>query len=121
MATCLKCGSELLPGKKFCMNCGAPVGCPHCGQALKPGAKFCMGCGKPVGEPAGAQKTASANVCSKCGNPLKPGGKFCMACGTPVGQMQQMSAPQNGQQQMDGQKGWFTDRVRDVSRPGANS
>lgn len=115
MATCLKCGSELLPGKKFCMNCGAPVGCPHCGQALKPGAKFCMGCGKPVGEPAGAQKAASANVCSKCGNPLKPGGKFCMACGTPVGQMQQMSAPQNGQQQMDGQKGWFTDRVRDVA------
>lgn len=115
MATCLKCGSELLPGKKFCMNCGAPVGCPHCGQALKPGAKFCMGCGKPVGEPAGAQKAASANVCSKCGNPLKPGGKFCMACGTPVGQMQQMPAPQNGQQQMDGQKGWFTDRVRDVA------
>ena len=120
MATCLKCGNELLPGKKFCMNCGtpAPAGCPRCGQALKPGAKFCMGCGQPVGEVAGAQKAASANVCSKCGNPLKPGGKFCMTCGQPVGAMQQMPAQQPAQynqQQMDGQKGWFTDRVRDVA------
>ena len=86
MPKCLKCGSELKEGQKFCMKCGTPVSTiPQ--------------------QPAAKQMTAA--VCSKCGNPLKPGQKFCMKCGTPVA-----SAPK---QTPSNDKGWFTDGVRAVA------
>lgn len=86
MSKCLKCGSELKEGQKFCMKCGTPVSTiPQ--------------------QPAAKQMTAA--VCSKCGNPLKPGQKFCMKCGTPVA-----SAPK---QTPSNDKGWFTDGVRAVA------
>ena len=86
MSKCLKCGSELKEGQKFCMKCGTPVSTiPQ--------------------QPAAKQMTAA--VCSKCGNPLKPGQKFCMKCGTPV-----VSAPKQTQ---SNDKGWFTDGVRAVA------
>ena len=86
MSKCLKCGSELKEGQKFCMKCGTPV-------STNPQ------------QPAAKQMTAA--VCSKCGNPLKPGQKFCMKCGTPV-----VSAPKQTQ---SNDKGWFTDGVRAVA------
>lgn len=86
MSKCLKCGSELKEGQKFCMKCGTPV-------STNPK------------QPAARQMTAA--VCSKCGNPLKPGQKFCMKCGTPVA-----SAPKQTQ---SNDKGWFTDGVRAVA------
>lgn len=86
MSKCLKCGSELKEGQKFCMKCGTPV-------STNPQ------------QPAAKQMTAA--VCSKCGNPLKPGQKFCMKCGTPVA-----SAPK---QTLSNDKGWFTDGVRAVA------
>ena len=86
MLKCLKCGSELKEGQKFCMKCGTPV-------STNPQ------------QPAAKQMTAA--VCSKCGNPLKPGQKFCMKCGTPVA-----SAPK---QTPSNDKGWFTDGVRAVA------
>lgn len=86
MSKCLKCGSELKEGQKFCMKCGTPV-------STNPQ------------QPAAKQMTAA--VCSKCGNPLKPGQKFCMKCGTPVA-----SAPKQTQ---SNDKGWFTDGVRAVA------
>ncbi len=86
MSKCLKCGSELKEGQKFCMKCGTPV-------STNPQ------------QPAAKQMTAA--VCSKCGNPLKPGQKFCMKCGTPVA-----SAPRQTQ---SNDKGWFTDGVRAVA------
>ena len=86
MAKCLKCGSELKEGQKFCMKCGQPVSANL--QATKP-----------------KQDTFSA-VCTKCGSPLNPGQKFCMKCGTPVA-VAQKSQP--------GEKGWFTDGVRAVA------
>ena len=86
MSKCLKCGSELKEGQKFCMKCGTPV-------STNPK------------QPAAKQMTAA--VCSKCGNPLKPGQKFCMKCGTPVA-----SAPKQTQ---SNDKGWFTDGVRAVA------
>ena len=86
MSKCLKCGSELKEGQKFCMKCGTPV-------STNPQ------------QPAAKQMTAA--VCSKCGNPLKPGQKFCMKCGTPVA-----SAPK---QTRSNDKGWFTDGVRAVA------
>ena len=86
MSKCLKCGSELKEGQKFCMKCGTPV-------STNPQ------------QPAAKQMTTA--VCSKCGNPLKPGQKFCMKCGTPVA-----SAPRQTQ---SNDKGWFTDGVRAVA------
>ena len=86
MSKCLKCGSELKEGQKFCMKCGTPV-------STNPQ------------QPAAKQMTTA--VCSKCGNPLKPGQKFCMKCGTPVA-----SAPKQTQ---SNDKGWFTDGVRAVA------
>lgn len=86
MSKCLKCGSELKEGQKFCMKCGTPV-------STNPK------------QPAAKQMIAA--VCSKCGNPLKPGQKFCMKCGTPVA-----SAPK---QTLSNDKGWFTDGVRAVA------
>ena len=86
MSKCLKCGSELKEGQKFCMKCGTPV-------STNPK------------QPAAKQMTAA--VCSKCGNPLKPGQKFCMKCGTPVASASKQT-PSND-------KGWFTDGVRAVA------
>jgi class 3 adenylate cyclase/tetratricopeptide (TPR) repeat protein len=44
---CVNCGSELIAGKKFCHNCGAPaaVPCPNCGAAVDPSFRFCPDCG----------------------------------------------------------------------------
>lgn len=111
MAKCTKCGSEIVPGGKFCMSCGTPVSvqanekgvqgdvCPKCGREFKPGMKFCMGCGAPLQ----AVKSLPANVCPKCGCEFEPGMKFCMGCGAPIAQP------------AAGEKGWFTDGVRAVA------
>lgn len=92
-ATCEKCGSPIVSGKKFCGNCGTPAAsqatgetsspgtpeCPKCGTTLTPGKKFCGSCGTPV--VAGGTKTPT---CPKCGSPLTPGKKFCGSCGGKV-------------------------------------
>jgi hypothetical protein len=54
--TCLKCGSPVTPGMKFCESCGAKIealpACPQCGATLIPNAKFCESCGARVGPAA---------------------------------------------------------------------
>lgn len=47
-SVCPSCGQPVMPGAKFCMNCGARLACPNCGNALIPGAKFCVQCGHPL-------------------------------------------------------------------------
>jgi class 3 adenylate cyclase/tetratricopeptide (TPR) repeat protein len=44
---CSKCGSEGLPGKRFCAECGSPLSirCPKCGADTQANAKFCADCG----------------------------------------------------------------------------
>jgi class 3 adenylate cyclase/tetratricopeptide (TPR) repeat protein len=44
---CSSCGSELLPGKKFCHVCGAAaeIACPSCGSRVPAGFRFCPDCG----------------------------------------------------------------------------
>lgn len=45
---CSSCGKELVPGAKFCFECGAKVmtdECPSCGTKIRPGMKFCFECG----------------------------------------------------------------------------
>ena len=53
---CVRCGSELLPGRRFCVSCGAPaqVSCANCGAAIEPGWRFCPDCGREVAVAADA-------------------------------------------------------------------
>jgi len=49
---CGKCNVRLVPGAKFCLECGAKVNevlaCVGCGEKLPPNAKFCLNCGNKV-------------------------------------------------------------------------
>ena len=65
--------------------------CPKCGNEVADGKKFCGQCGSPLGAPAGTEPgrstgsvESSGPVCPKCGAALTPGKKFCGKCGTPV-------------------------------------
>jgi class 3 adenylate cyclase/tetratricopeptide (TPR) repeat protein len=50
---CGTCGTENAAGKKFCVQCGAPLtlACASCGSPLAAGERFCGECGTPVAEP----------------------------------------------------------------------
>jgi membrane protease subunit (stomatin/prohibitin family) len=75
-APCVKCGTMVPQGSKFCPACGEKQeqkACPGCKAALPAGAKFCPSCGAKTGE----------TVCVKCGAKFS-GGKFCPECGSPV-------------------------------------
>ncbi len=59
---CAQCQAELLPGKRFCHACGAPVelACPRCGGRIKPQFRFCPDCGASLAaEAAGAALSAA--------------------------------------------------------------
>ncbi len=63
--TCSNCGTPNEAGRKFCLECGAPLmaACPSCGAANAPGAKFCGECGSALGRPgttAGAAPAATS-------------------------------------------------------------
>lgn len=47
---CTRCGTELLPGKRFCHACGTRVeaSCTNCGAGLQPEFRFCPECGQAV-------------------------------------------------------------------------
>lgn len=53
--TCIKCGSSLIPGAKFCMECGEKIAalpdgmvrCTNCGAVVMQG-KFCPECGNKL-------------------------------------------------------------------------
>ena len=57
---CVSCGAQTPAGKKFCINCGAPVqaSCPACGERVLRGAKFCAECGAGLGGERGGQAVA---------------------------------------------------------------
>src|SRR6266851_9603218 len=62
---CSKCGTEGIPGKKFCAECGSPLSnrCSNCNSDNPPGAKFCVDCGSALGKDAataGAKPSAEA-------------------------------------------------------------
>src|SRR5712664_3663129 len=52
---CSKCGTEGIPGKKFCAECGSPLSnrCSNCNSENAPGAKFCADCGRELGKDVG--------------------------------------------------------------------
>src|SRR5260370_21135738 len=47
---CSKCGTEGIPGKKFCAECGSPLSsrCSSCISETAPGAKFGADCGREL-------------------------------------------------------------------------
>jgi class 3 adenylate cyclase/tetratricopeptide (TPR) repeat protein len=63
---CASCGSENIPGAKFCNECGTTLayGCPNCGAVNKPGAKFCNECGTTLGTAVGAVQPANRPAAS---------------------------------------------------------
>ena len=74
---CAKCGADLAPNAKFCLECGEKVAppapttvkCPECGNEVPATAKFCPECGHKF-----------ITACPKCGAAVS-GGKFCPECG----------------------------------------
>src|SRR5271155_2926455 len=61
---CAKCGTEGIPGKKFCAECGSSLSnrCTNCGSDNGPDAKFCADCGNPLGRHLGAESARRAPV-----------------------------------------------------------
>jgi class 3 adenylate cyclase/tetratricopeptide (TPR) repeat protein len=55
---CGACGTENRAGRKFCVQCGAPleVVCPACGARAEPGERFCGECGTQLPTAAEAQR-----------------------------------------------------------------
>ncbi len=51
---CVNCGTELLPGKKFCHACGTAVQirCPSCASEVDPSFRFCPECGSALPAPS---------------------------------------------------------------------
>ncbi len=66
---CSKCGIENPTGKKFCGDCGAPLGnlCPKCGAANPAGKRFCGECGDALGIrfPSDRQSVVSSSSVSE--------------------------------------------------------
>ena len=58
--TCTSCGAQNDPGRKFCLECGAPLAavCGSCGATNTAAAKFCGECGGRLGAAAGAAPLA---------------------------------------------------------------
>jgi class 3 adenylate cyclase len=54
---CSKCGTEGIPGKKFCAECGSPLSncCSNCGSDNAPDAKFCADCGSALSKDVAAE------------------------------------------------------------------
>ena len=55
---------------------GGQFKCVKCGTALVQGAKFCSGCGEKV------EVVSGTVFCSECGNKMDINAKFCSNCGT---------------------------------------
>src|SRR5215471_18141523 len=61
---CSNCGSENPTGKRFCGDCGAPLGnpCPKCGADNPPSKRFCGDCRAMLPVPTAAPVAASPRM-----------------------------------------------------------
>ena len=59
---CAACGTSNEVGRKFCMECGAPLAraCPACGSTQPAAGKFCGECGDRARAPAAADAASTA-------------------------------------------------------------
>ena len=59
---CTKCGCENPDSKRFCGDCGTPLGsrCPKCTSENPPGKKFCGDCGADLSQPTAAPRSAES-------------------------------------------------------------
>lgn len=62
----------------------AVLKCQSCSSEILPGTKFCIECGTPVDQSAGVQRKNSSLYCASCQQELAKDSKFCTFCGTPV-------------------------------------
>ncbi len=72
---CPKCGTEAIPGSKFCAKCGTrlSLACPACGFAVDASDTFCRNCGAPLG-PAGATSAGPSSTGGAPTSSTAPGG-----------------------------------------------
>ncbi|HTK45077.1 MAG TPA: adenylate/guanylate cyclase domain-containing protein, partial [Patescibacteria group bacterium] len=67
---CANCTAENLPDAKFCVRCGARMGCPTCGTPIVPGARFCGNCGtRLVADDAGSGSAAFPSAAAPASAP----------------------------------------------------
>ena len=59
---CASCGSENPDSKRFCGDCGSPLGsgCPKCGAENPADKKFCGDCGADLFQPTAAPQSAES-------------------------------------------------------------
>jgi len=52
-----KCGTEGIPGEKFCAECGSPLSnrCSNCNSDDAPGVNFCADCGSALNKDVAAE------------------------------------------------------------------
>ena len=85
---CPSCGHAVLPGAKFCHDCGAEITaeapepklltCESCGHKLLTGGSFCPECGKAL--PPGPEEPKLL-TCESCGHNAGPEDNYCPSCG----------------------------------------
>jgi class 3 adenylate cyclase/predicted ATPase len=68
---CSACGADSAPGKRFCAECGAPLGasCPECGAAVEADKRFCGDCGSPL---AAAASPSQAGAAARTATAVEP-------------------------------------------------
>ena len=73
---CNSCGHACETNRKFCTECGEPLGnkCPGCSAIIEKNPKFCPECG-----------VSMLKKCSECDATLEGNPKFCPECGNNVG------------------------------------
>lgn len=94
---CRNCGSEIVEGAMFCINCGEKVQqtidlnksakvCKNCGSEISEDMKFCAKCGAGVEETTLNENNDRQEVCycRKCGSVLAEGAEFCIICGEKI-------------------------------------
>jgi class 3 adenylate cyclase len=59
---CPRCGAAILPGQKFCADCGLALGasCPNCGIPYEGSPRFCAECGHQLGGSNAGSLTGAA-------------------------------------------------------------
>ena len=61
---CPRCGTDNVPGAKFCTECGSSLAsaCPSCGHSTTPGQNFCADCGAALAPGAATTQPALRSV-----------------------------------------------------------